>query len=57
MTNQISSVSAGADNSVVAAVQNIRNAKVGVATAGELRMAGASIVNDCGSHALVSELQ
>jgi hypothetical protein len=53
-SGKLSGVSTGIGDSVEAASKNIPHNKVGVTTAGDIRAAGGSVVNDRGNHANVS---
>lgn len=55
-TGQLSGVSVGIGDSVEEASANLRNGKVGVSTAGDLRAAGGDVINDYGNHGNASGL-
>lgn len=54
VTGKLSGVSTGIGDTVADASKNIPHPKVGVTTAGDIRAAGGTVVNDKGNHANVS---
>jgi hypothetical protein len=56
VTGALSGVSVGIGDSVEEASKNLRNGKVGVSTAGDLKAAGGEVINDYGNHGNASGL-